>query len=121
MPFLSGLWALSFYRNLDIRYRNYQSKVILIQIHSTLNFCNFAPMNSLVDKYNIPGPRYTSYPTVPYWNEADFTANLWKKSVIRSFSESNSEEGIPSTFTCLFARRFVRFVRVTRELRSNIQ
>lgn len=51
-------------------------------------------MNSLVDKYNIPGPRYTSYPTVPYWNEADFTADLWRKSVIRSFSESNSEEGI---------------------------
>ena len=21
-------------------------------------------MNSLIDKYNIPGPRYTSYPTV---------------------------------------------------------
>jgi len=51
-------------------------------------------MNSLVDKYNIPGPRYTSYPTVPYWNEADFTADLWEKSVIKSFSESNSEEGI---------------------------
>jgi len=51
-------------------------------------------MNSLVDKYNIPGPRYTSYPTVPYWNEEGFTADLWKKSVIRSFSESNSEEGI---------------------------
>jgi hypothetical protein len=26
------------------------------------------PMNNLVQKYNIPGPRYTSYPTVPYWN-----------------------------------------------------
>jgi len=51
-------------------------------------------MNSLVDKYNIPGPRYTSYPTVPYWNEADFKADLWEKSVIKSFSESNSEEGI---------------------------
>lgn len=51
-------------------------------------------MISLVDKYNIPGPRYTSYPTVPYWNEADFTADLWKKSVIKSFSESNQNEGI---------------------------
>ena len=51
-------------------------------------------MNSLVDKYNIPGPRYTSYPTVPYWNEDGFAPDLWKQSVIRSFSESNSEEGI---------------------------
>lgn len=51
-------------------------------------------MNSLIDKYNIPGPRYTSYPTVPYWSEADFSADLWKQSVIRSFAESNAEEGI---------------------------
>ena len=50
--------------------------------------------NSLVDKYNIPGPRYTSYPTVPYWDEAGFSANEWEQSVIKSFNESNTEEGI---------------------------
>ncbi|SFH92743.1 oxygen-independent coproporphyrinogen III oxidase [Halpernia frigidisoli] len=50
--------------------------------------------NSLVNKYNIPGPRYTSYPTVPYWDEAGFSGNAWKNSVIRSFNESDSEEGI---------------------------
>ncbi|MBC7557342.1 MAG: oxygen-independent coproporphyrinogen III oxidase [Chryseobacterium sp.] len=50
--------------------------------------------NSLVDKYNIPGPRYTSYPTVPYWDEAGFSENAWEKSVIKSFNESNSAEGI---------------------------
>lgn len=51
-------------------------------------------MNSLIDKYNIPGPRYTSYPTVPYWDESSFSPELWKQSVIRSFRESNAEEGI---------------------------
>ncbi|MBP7173302.1 MAG: oxygen-independent coproporphyrinogen III oxidase [Cloacibacterium sp.] len=51
-------------------------------------------MNSLIDKYNIPGPRYTSYPTVPYWDEENFTAEQWKETVIRSFGESNAEEGI---------------------------
>lgn len=51
-------------------------------------------MNSLVDKYNIPGPRYTSYPTVPYWDLESFSVEGWKKSVIRSFKESNAEEGI---------------------------
>ncbi|RZJ45001.1 MAG: oxygen-independent coproporphyrinogen III oxidase, partial [Chryseobacterium sp.] len=44
--------------------------------------------------YNIPGPRYTSYPTVPYWDESTFSPEKWKESVIRSFNESNSEEGI---------------------------
>ncbi|MBB4805203.1 oxygen-independent coproporphyrinogen-3 oxidase [Chryseobacterium defluvii] len=51
-------------------------------------------MNSLIDKYNIPGPRYTSYPTVPYWDESTFSPEQWKQSVIRSFHESNAEEGI---------------------------
>jgi oxygen-independent coproporphyrinogen-3 oxidase len=51
-------------------------------------------MNSLIDKYNIPGPRYTSYPTVPYWDETTFSPEKWKESVIRSFNESNAEEGI---------------------------
>lgn len=51
-------------------------------------------MNSLIDKYNIPGPRYTSYPTVPYWDEQSFAPELWKQSVIRTFNESNDREGI---------------------------
>ncbi|WP_158844354.1 oxygen-independent coproporphyrinogen III oxidase [Algibacter sp. L1A34] len=50
--------------------------------------------NSLVDKYNISGPRYTSYPTVPYWNNETFSLNQWKQSLIQSFKESNSKEGI---------------------------
>ena len=25
--------------------------------------------NSLIQKYNIAGPRYTSYPTVPFWDK----------------------------------------------------
>lgn len=49
---------------------------------------------SLIQKYNVPGPRYTSYPTVPYWDETTFSAENWKKSFIQSFSESNSSEGI---------------------------
>ena len=49
---------------------------------------------SLVQKYNVPGPRYTSYPTVPYWNEADFTSEKWITSLQKSFSESNSKNGI---------------------------
>ncbi len=51
-------------------------------------------MQSLIDKYNIPGPRYTSYPTVPYWDDAGFTPRLWKESVLRTFNETNDEEGI---------------------------
>lgn len=51
-------------------------------------------MNSLIDKYNIPGPRYTSYPTVPYWDLENFDKKAWESSVVRSFNESNDSEGI---------------------------
>ncbi|AJH14793.1 oxygen-independent coproporphyrinogen III oxidase [Myroides profundi] len=49
---------------------------------------------SLIQKYNVPGPRYTSYPTVPYWDETSFSADKWIDSLKRSFVESNQKEGI---------------------------
>lgn len=51
-------------------------------------------MCNLVQKYNIPGPRYTSYPTVPYWNRDTFSEKSWKTTVQKGFQESNSTEGI---------------------------
>lgn len=48
----------------------------------------------LIRKYNVPGPRYTSYPTVPYWDKEGINLNDWKATVIRAFKESNQSEGI---------------------------
>ncbi|MQP52392.1 MULTISPECIES: oxygen-independent coproporphyrinogen III oxidase [unclassified Flavobacterium] len=49
---------------------------------------------SIVQKYNVPGPRYTSYPTVPYWEEENFHLEDWKRTLLQSFKESNAAEGI---------------------------
>lgn len=38
-------------------------------------------MESLISKYNVPGPRYTSYPTVPYWENESFTTEAWAQSL----------------------------------------
>ncbi len=51
-------------------------------------------MTNLVQKYNIPGPRYTSYPTVPYWNPQTFSGKQWKATLVESFKASNDTEGI---------------------------
>ncbi|MDR2121771.1 MAG: oxygen-independent coproporphyrinogen III oxidase [Flavobacteriaceae bacterium] len=48
----------------------------------------------LIQKYNVPGPRYTSYPTVPYWDVTDFSIEKWIKTLQQSFEESNQKEGI---------------------------
>ncbi|PIX08510.1 MAG: oxygen-independent coproporphyrinogen III oxidase [Flavobacteriaceae bacterium CG_4_8_14_3_um_filter_34_10] len=51
-------------------------------------------MNNLVQKYNVPGPRYTSYPTVPYWDSSNFTASNWNQLLVDSFKKHNSTDGI---------------------------
>ena len=48
----------------------------------------------LIKKYNVPGPRYTSYPTVPYWENPELAVAEWLGSVNRSFSETNDQDGI---------------------------
>ncbi len=49
---------------------------------------------SLLKKYDVPTPRYTSYPTVPFWEPASINAEKWKKSVIETFKEENGELSI---------------------------
>jgi len=51
-------------------------------------------MQSLIQKYNVPGPRYTSYPTVPYWDSTTFSEETWKNMLTESFKIYNSTEGI---------------------------
>jgi len=48
----------------------------------------------LIQKYNVPGPRYTSYPTVPYWDEKGIDTDTWVQTLKQSFAESNSANGI---------------------------
>jgi oxygen-independent coproporphyrinogen-3 oxidase len=52
------------------------------------------PLTDLAEKYNIPVPRYTSYPTMPYWDTDNFTLEAWKSSVQWAFAEANDDEGI---------------------------
>lgn len=76
-------------------------------------------MNSLIDKYNIPGPRYTSYPTVPFWDDASFTSELWQQSVIKTFNETNDSEGISIYIHLPFCEQLCTFCachkRITKQ------
>ena len=45
----------------------------------------------LFQKYNVAAPRYTSYPTMPYWDNDSFDQQSWKKSVKLSFDESKTD------------------------------
>jgi oxygen-independent coproporphyrinogen-3 oxidase len=51
-------------------------------------------MNNLLEKYNTAVPRYTSYPTVPFWNDIAPTQEKWKEIVKQTFLSKNETEGI---------------------------
>jgi len=56
--------------------------------------------SSLINKYNVSGPRYTSYPTVPYWDESNFTSELYLHTLKNTFESSNLQ-GIENTLELL--------------------
>lgn len=45
----------------------------------------------LLRKYNVAAPRYTSYPTVPYWNNEGFNAEQWKGRLVEAYQEHKTE------------------------------
>src|SRR5689334_17874094 len=50
---------------------------------------NNQTVQNLFKKYNVPGPRYTSYPTVPYWDRTPTEAE-WIGSILRALDDSQS-------------------------------
>lgn len=46
---------------------------------------------SLLAKYDTAVPRYTSYPTVPYWEPESINSDSWKRSVTTTYEMENGE------------------------------
>ena len=49
-------------------------------------------LNNLIEKYNIPGPRYTSYPTVPFWKNNPLKIKDWINTISKNSKTFNSNE-----------------------------
>ncbi len=74
---------------------------------------------ALVRKYNVPCPRYTSYPTVPYWDEDSFCLEGWSESLRRAFAESNDTEGISVYIHLPFCESLCTFCGCTKRITRN--
>lgn len=75
--------------------------------------------NSLIQKYNVPGPRYTSYPTVPYWDESDFTSDLWIQTLQQSFHKSGPQEGLSLYIHLPFCESLCTFCGCNKRITKN--
>ena len=73
----------------------------------------------MLQKYNVPGPRYTSYPTVPYWDEATFDYETWIDTLKRSFAESNSKEGLSLYIHLPFCENRYAFCGCNKRITKN--
>lgn len=64
---------------------------------------------SLINKYNVPGPRYTSYPTVPYWDTTTFNKEKWLDNLKIKFKQTNQKEGISLYIHLPFCEKLCTF------------
>ena len=53
------------------------------------NSIDYEISSEMIKRYNLSGPRYTSYPTVPVWNEGDFYDDYTNR--LRREGESNNQ------------------------------
>lgn len=75
--------------------------------------------SGLIRKYNVAGPRYTSYPTVPYWQEESFSIETWKNNLRKSFLESNNSEGISIYIHLPFCESLCTFCGCNKRITKN--
>ena len=73
---------------------------------------------ALLHKYNIPVPRYTSYPTVPAW-KASININDWKSSVQHNFSKCNSTKGISLYIHLPFCESLCTYCGCNKKITTN--
>lgn len=74
---------------------------------------------SLIDKYNVAGPRYTSYPPVPFWNTTAFSLRGWKQRLTTAFANSNYSDGISVYIHLPFCESLCTFCGCNKRITRN--
>lgn len=71
-----------------------------------------------MQKYNVAVPRYTSYPTVPYWKTHIDVAD-WKSVVIRQAAVANNTDGISLYIHLPFCESLCTYCGCNKKITTN--
>ncbi len=79
---------------------------------------NTRPNSLLVRKYNQPVPRYTSYPTVPFWNN-DIDPKSWEATFTQQFNLLNHTQGISLYIHLPFCESLCTYCGCNKKITTN--
>ena len=72
----------------------------------------------LLDKYDVPVPRYTSYPTVPFWSQG-IDSVQWKKTFSDQFLISNRSNGLSLYIHLPFCESLCTYCGCNKKITTN--
>ncbi|HWK98817.1 MAG TPA: oxygen-independent coproporphyrinogen III oxidase [Parapedobacter sp.] len=75
-------------------------------------------IEALVARYNVAAPRYTSYPTVPCWEDCTWSAGQWADHVRAGF-RSSSSQGIAIYVHLPFCERLCTYCGCNKHITKN--
>lgn len=75
---------------------------------------------ALLKKYNVPVPRYTSYPTVPFWKE-NIDVSGWMQLFQQQFQQYNHTEGISLYLHLPFCESLCTYCGCNKKITTNHQ
>ena len=72
----------------------------------------------LLNKYNVPVPRYTSYPTVPFWEDG-IDSSQWKTVFSEQFALSNGKDGVSLYLHLPFCESLCTYCGCNKKITTN--
>ncbi len=78
-------------------------------------------MKDLISKYNVPVPRYTSYPAVPYWKAQPLDVEHWMEQVRSCYHSTNQDQGISLYLHLPFCESLCTYCGCNKRITKNHQ